>query len=271
MLRAAAGKYSACLGAGFKAGLEYRANTLFSIAGAISPIVIQTALWAAIYGGDPDAAMFGFSYPQMLAYTVVAQIVSRLVRTGFEYEMNNDIRTGSLDRFLVKPVGYRAYRLAVFLGDKLVQSLVMGLLLALSVAALSGWAGFGVSPGAAALFGLGIVAAFVLNFLIFWLVGLMGFWLTEIGYLFEAVRIVIICLSGGVFPLSVFGEGAERLLSLLPFRYTIQFPTELLAGRVPDAEVLPSFGLALAWMAVLYAGGAMLWRLGLRRFAAVGS
>lgn len=39
-----AGKYVKCLGTGFHAALEYRVNFFLSVAGAIAPVVIQTAL-----------------------------------------------------------------------------------------------------------------------------------------------------------------------------------------------------------------------------------
>ena len=268
---AVASKYVKCFGTGVKAGLEYRANVWFSIAGAIAPVVIQTALWIVLYGNDRTATLFGFTFAQMVAYTVVAQLVTRLVRTGFEYDVNNDIRTGSLDRYLVKPIGYFGFRLFAFLGDKAVQGAVMGALLACAVAALSLILDFLVTPSSIALFLAAMVFAFVMNFLIFWCVSLAGFWLTEIGYLFEAVRIVIVALSGGILPLAVFGSGPERALSLLPFRFTIQFPTELLAGRVPQSSVLPSFALAAFWILALAALGQLVWRRGIRRFAAVGS
>jgi len=272
---AVAQKYAKSFTVGLKAGIEYRANFFFAIAAAVAPVVIQTALWIVIYGGSSDgdngSTLFGFTFAQMVAYTVIAQLVSRLVRTGFEYDLNDDIRTGSLDRYLVKPVGYFGFRLFAFLGDKAVQSFVMGALLAVAVAVLSRMLGFSVSLPAVALFCLALLIAFMFNFLLFWCVGLAGFWLTEIGFLFEAVRIVIIAASGGIFPLAVFGPRAERVLSLLPFKFTIQFPTELLCGRIPAGDILPSFALAIVWMLALIALGQLLWRRGLRRFAAVGS
>ncbi len=264
-------KYAKCFGVGVKAGLEYRANVWFSVAGAIAPVVIQTAMWIALYGSDPSQSMFGFTFVQMVAYTVIAQLVARLVRTGFEYDINNEIRSGSLDRYLVKPIGYFGYRLFAFLGDKAVQGAVMGALLAVAVALLSAVLGFSVTPSSVALFVLAMVIAFTLNFLVFWCVALSGFWLTEIGFLFEAVRIVIVALSGGILPLAVFGSGPERVLSFLPFRFTIQFPTELLAGRIGASAILPSFALAAAWIVVLALLGQIIWRRGIRRFAAVGS
>jgi ABC-2 type transport system permease protein len=268
---AVADKYAKSFELGLRAGFEYRVNFIFSIASAIAPIVIQTALWIVLYGSDPSESFFGFTFKQMVAYTVIAQLVNRLGRTGFEYEMNSDIKTGSLDRFLVKPVSYFGFRLSSFLGDKAVQSAVMGVLLALAVAALAVFFSFALSAVAVGLFVIALAMAFVLNFLIFWCVGLMGFWLTEIGFLFEAVRIVIVAASGGILPLAVFGPGAERVLGLLPFRFTIQFPTELLTGRVAPSEAPGFFAIAGAWIVILGLLGQAAWKTGIRRFAAVGS
>jgi ABC-2 type transport system permease protein len=267
----AAAKYGRSLSMGLRAAMVYRTNFAFSLVTVVSPVVIQTALWTSIYGPDGTDLLFGFSYVQMIAYVVIANLVSRLVRTGFEYEVNNDIRTGSLDRFLVKPIGYFGFRLSVFLGQKALQTLVAGSLLAGAVWVLSALLGVAVTPGCVGLFVASILTAFALNFLIFWCVGMVGFWLTEIGFLFEAVRIVIITASGGIFPLSVFGRTAERVLRMLPFQYTIQFPTELLCGRLPAPQAATGFIVAGGCIVALLIIGRLLWGAGVRRFAAVGS
>lgn len=266
----AAAKYGRSFSIGLRGALEYRLNFAFSILSAVSPVVIQTALWTSLYSPGSGEALFGFTYAQMIAYTVVANLVSRLVRTGFEYELNADIRTGGLDRYLVKPIGYFGFRLFVFLGSKSVQTGISLVLLAIAAWVLNAVLGAPVSAPAALSFAAGLVVAFVLNFLIFWCVGMAGFWLTEIGFLFEAARIVIITASGGIFPLAVFGPSA-RALEMLPFRFTIQFPTELLCGRIPPGQIAGDFALSLVWIVVLAALARALWRAGIRRFAAVGS
>jgi ABC-2 type transport system permease protein len=233
----AAAKYGRSFTMGLRSSLEYRLNFLFSILSAISPVVIQTALWTRIYGPAGGDMLFGFTYAQMIGYTVVANLVGRLVRTGFEYELNGDIRGGGLDRYLVKPIGYFGYRLSVFLGGKSVQTGVTICLLAVAVGVMSRVLGFSVTVGSVIAFAVGLVVAIALTFLIFWCVGLLGFWLTEIGFLFEAVRIVIITASGGVFPLSVFGPGGEAVFKALPFWFTIQFPKELLCGRLSESSI----------------------------------
>ncbi len=270
-------KYRRSFSMGLRAAMEYRINFLFSILSAVCPAVIQTALWTSLYGpssgggpGTPDL-LFGFTYSQMIAYVVIANLVSRLVRTSFEYELAQDIKSGGLDRFLVKPIGYFGFRLFTFLGGKSAQSVVTLAVLTASIWVMRAVLGFPITAGAVAGFAAALLLAFALNFLIFWCVGTLAFRLTEIGFLFEAVRIVIITASGGIFPLSVFGPTGEAVLKLLPFRFTIQFPTELLCGRIPAAEVLPGFLMAAGWIAVLAFCAAALWASGVRRFAAVGS
>ena len=266
-----AAKYGRSFSIGLRGALEYRLNFAFSILSAIAPVVIQTALWTRLYAPGSGDTLFGFTFSQMIAYTVVANLVSRLVRTGFEYELNADIRTGGLDRYLVKPIGYFGFRLCVFLGSKSVPTGLNLVLLAGAAWALNAVLGVPVSVMAAFAFVASIVVAFILNFLIFWCVGMAGFWLTEIGFLFEAARIVIITASGGIFPLAVFGSRGQAVLGTLPFRFTIQFPTELLCGRIPAAQVPAEFGLALLWIGALAVLARVLWNAGIRRFAAVGS
>ena len=69
-------KYLKSWSLGLKAGLEYRANFFFSIAAAAAPVVIQTALWIALYGGARQEELFGFTFPQMVAYTVIAHVIT---------------------------------------------------------------------------------------------------------------------------------------------------------------------------------------------------
>ena len=56
---------------------------------------------------------------------------------------------------------------------------------------------------------------------------------------------------------------------LLPFRSTLGFPAELLAGRHDGRQVAVGFLVGVAWTALfaaLYVAG---WRRGIRRFQAV--
>ncbi len=267
-----AAKYLRAFWLGVQGALAHRANLFLSPLGAIAPVIVQVVLWKRVYAGRPAAdTLFGFTRDQMLAYAVFANLVARLVRTGFEYDLYDDIKSGGLDRVLVKPIGYFGFRVAHFAGTKFADTGGSAVCLAAVFAVLASTTTIGASLAGLSGFAEALLAALLLNFLIFWCVGLLGFWITETGYLFEAVRVVITTASGGIFPLSVFGRRAEAILNLLPFRFTIQFPTEILCGRVAGAAQGTGLALAAAWTAALGLLAHGLWRRGLRRFAAVGS
>ena len=255
---------------GIELSLEYRANFVLSLLSTVFPIIIQTFLWNYLYGHGDAGAMTGYSYPQIMVYTLLAGMVSKLVYTGFEYAVNQDIKTGGLNRYLVRPVDYFAYRFFDHMGEKSVQ---MGLLTLISAGLIgfsAAFLGLELSVGRIAAFFVSLVLAVILNFLIFYCVALISFWLTDVHLIFGTVSVVLVVISGGVFPMDIFGETAAFLIGLLPFGYTTQFPVNIVNGKLLWEQVGSGFLCQFLWIAVFFALARVLWAKGLKRFAAVG-
>ena len=89
---------------GIEKSLEYRVNVLLTMAGSVFPVVLQTFMWTYLYGHADAAASTGYSYSQIMIYTLLATLVSQLVSTGFAWQINDDIRQGGLNKYLVRPV-----------------------------------------------------------------------------------------------------------------------------------------------------------------------
>jgi ABC-2 type transport system permease protein len=263
-------KYSKTFELGFQTALEYRLNFLLSLVSAAYPIFIQTFMWTAIYANSGDAVIYGYTYRQMIGYTFVAGLIARIVRTGFEYDIMDDIKNGKFSKFLVQPLGYFPYRLSSFLGQKLPN---LAMILAILVVVLLGLKAFwGVSAGLASIlaFLVTLALAVVLNFIIFFCFSAVAFWIVEIGFLFEGIRIVTILLSGGIFPLEVFGPRMLQIINLLPFKYTVNYPINVLNGKIPPGEILPGILMQCFWIVVTLVIARFLWWRGGRRYVAVG-
>ena len=263
-------KYRVTFEMGFQTALEYRANFALSLVSAAYPIFIQTFLWTAIYDGSNDAEMFGYTYRQMIAYTFLAGLVSRLVYTGFEYDIMDDVKSGKYSKFLVQPLGYFPYRLANFFGQKIpTLAMILGIMIFM-LAGLNVFWDVSLEFSRIMIF-LGTLAlALALNFLIFYCVSAIAFWAVEIGFLFEGFRIVIILFSGGIFPLEVFGNGFIRLSNLLPFKYTVNYPINVLNGKIADTEILPGMLIQGVWIFIIYTFAHYLWGIARHRYVAVG-
>jgi ABC-2 type transport system permease protein len=263
-------KYSKTFELGFQTALEYRINFLISLISAAYPIFIQSFLWTAIYNASTEAVVYGYSYRQMIAYTFLAGLISRIVRTGFEYEIMDDVKNGKYSRFLVQPLGYFAYRLCSYFGHKVPSLAIILVILAVVLVGLSTFWGVQIELVRILLFLLVLALAVALNFLIFYCISAVAFWVIEIGFLFEGIRIVTILLSGGIFPLEVFGERFVQVMKLLPFKYTVSYPINVLNGKITLAEVGEGMLMQLVWIVLCYLLAQVLWREGGKRYVAVG-
>ena len=203
---------------GVETALEYRANMVLTLLSTIFPIIIQTFLWNYLYGNGDAGAMTGYSYTEIIVYTLLAGLVSKLVITGFEYQINEDIKDGGLNKYLIRPVNYCGYRFCSYLGEKMPQLILLLICTSVLVAFSSIFLGLELSLVRIVLFLVGLVLAVILNFFIFYCVALLSFWLTDVHLLFGTVSVVLVVVSGGVFPMDIFGKTAALLISLASVR-----------------------------------------------------
>ena len=254
---------------GMQKAMAYRADFFLSLASCIFPIIMQVYLWTALYAAGA-ADTNGYTYEQMILYTLLAGITSRIVATGFENDVARDIKDGGLNKYLIKPVHYGGYCFAEFAGSKAVAVVFLLLVAAAVLGGASAWLGMPFDLLRLGLYGASLVLAVVLNFSIFFSIALLGFWLTEISQLFGTISIVIMVISGGVFPLDIFGPAAAAAASILPFGYTTQFCVNIVNGQLTMNQIGLGFLAQLGWIAVFTALHTLLWRQGARHYTAVG-
>jgi ABC-2 type transport system permease protein len=263
-------KYIKTFELGFQTALEYRLNFLLSLVSAAYPILIQTFMWTAIFNASTQDMVYGYTYRQMIAYTFLAGLVARLVRTGFEYDIMDDVKSGKFSKFLVQPLGYFPYRLCSFFGQNLPgQSIILGILAVVLVGLNVFW-GVSLEFWRIQAFLMTLMLAAGLNFLIFYCISAISFWIVEVGFLFEGIRITTILLSGGIFPLEVFGERFVQVMNLLPFKYTVSFSINVLNGKLTLAELGIGVIMQVTWIGICLLLANFIWRLGSRRYVAVG-
>ena len=64
---------------------------------------------------------------------------------------------------------------------------------------------------------------------------------------------------------------AQTLAAWLPFKWTFYFPIEALVGDMSTASLLGGLGMQLLWTAIGGAIVAVMWRLSVRHYSAVGN
>ena len=263
-------KYLAAFKMGMQKSLEYKFDFCIGLLGTIFPIIIQTYLWSAIYKNSSEGVHYGYTFSQILMYTFIAGAMAQFVETGVEFRVNEDIHTGHLGNYLVRPVLYAPYRFFSALGEKLFSFIVIAGFVTAIVLFFRGFMGISVSVLAVSGFAFSALLGLVFNFILFYTIGLVGLWFIEVGKLFYAIRITLIVFTGGVFPLEVFGETIFSLMKYLPFMYVVYFPINILNGNITGVAVWQGIGIQLFWIVVFMGLSGIMWRRGLKQYAPVG-
>ena len=126
-------KYRTAFWVGVSNSMEYRFDFFMSLLSTVFPIVMQVFIWLSMYSESGGEKLYGYTFPQMLLYVVVAGAVSKFTATGVEYAVNEDIHSGGIAKYLVKPVNYIGFRLCDALGNRFSAMVTM---IALTAAAV---------------------------------------------------------------------------------------------------------------------------------------
>ena len=261
-------KYTAVYTLAIQGAMTYKADFFISLISGGFTIVIQFFLWTAIYGGSGETELFGYEYAQMVLYVVMACIMGRYTSTWFEYEIMEDIMEGNLNRFFVQPITHLGYRLIGFLGVKTIENFMVILISAILLFIISIAASVTFNVLNLLLLMLIAPLSLMINCMLFYCLSVTNFWLTWGWGIFNGARVVTTILSGGIFPLDVFGEPAMVVLRLLPFQYIAYFPLSVAVGNIQGVDILKGVLMQIIWIIVFYLISQPLWKIGMKKYIA---
>jgi ABC-2 type transport system permease protein len=263
-------KYVKSFSLGVQKVLEYRTNFFLSLFSCIFPIIIQFFFWRAVFTSSSQSVVFGYSYNQLIAYSILAILMTKLIGTGFQFEIARDIKDGGLNKYLIKPIGYFAYRICCFLGEKLIEMIVIVAISMLVIIVLNIWLGFPVHMEQVLLFFCVVPFALLLNFFIYYSLSAIAFWFIESNGAFRTFGLLATIASGGLFPLDVYGPLLQKILLVLPFNYVVYFPIQLLSGKLSIGQIGQGMVMQVIWIAVFAVLSGILWKTGMKKYVAVG-
>jgi ABC-2 type transport system permease protein len=108
-----------------------------------------------------------------------------------------------------------------------------------------------------------------LAFLMGYVVALAAFWTVRTMAINNLYYLVMLFCSGQLAPLDVLPAPLQAITSVLPFRWMVSFPVEVLLGRLNHDQVILGFGAQLAWLAAIYGLFQVAWRASIRHYGAV--
>jgi len=241
----------------------YRLNFVLWRFRNVLRVLMTYFLWTSIFSSR--TSVFGYTKEQMIAYLLLALFINSLVASSPSSDnIGGEVSDGSLNNFLVKPIGYLRYWFTRDLSSKLLNTVFaigeITLLFLLFRPSLY------VAPSLISI--LLLVSAIIIYFLLTKLAISIVFWAPENtwGFMFT-ILVLMEMLTGLIFPLDLLPHWAFSALQFTPFPYLIYFPLASIIGKPVAVRILLQ---SLVWMAVLYYLLKKVWTKGLKVYSAYG-
>lgn len=255
---------------GFAEAVAYRAEMIVWVFATTMPL-IMLMVWTAVSEVAPVPSVSGRTWGtgSFVAYFLSAFIVRQLISSWAAWEINYEVRQGTLSMKLLRPVHpvllYMVQNVA-FLPLRLAVTLPVIVILLLS-------------PGAAHLernwltwlvFLASLAGGWMINFFANIAIGAMSFVMESSVKIMDVWLAAFFVFSGYLFPLDLFPPWLRAVTAWLPFRYQLGLPVELATGVHELPEALSLLARQYAWALAFGVFALSLWRVGVRRFQAYG-
>jgi len=244
---------------------EYRVEILIWVLSGWLPLVMMF-IWISLAEKGPVG---DYNANDFAAYFLVVFFARQMTVIWVIGVLDRQIRLGDLSQKLLRPLDPYYEHAIDNLVDKLLRIPII-----LSFVIIGFWvADVSLEITLVKILGfiLAIIGSWLIRFNQQYSFGLLTFW-TDKATSFDSLWFLFyMVLSGAMAPISLFPESLRQIIVYTPFPYTIDFPVQLILGKLSQTEVLEGFLIQLGWVIVFGTLRVFMWRQGLKRYGAVGA
>ena len=247
--------------------LQYRVANYVYMIGMVAEPVIYLVVWSTV-ATQQGGQVGGFTPGDFAAYYIVWTLVRNMNIVFTPWGWEQRIREGELSGLLLRPLHPLHHDIAFFAGWKFVV-ILLWLPLALFLTVLFRPT-LDVEPLDVVVFLIAIWGAYLIRMINQWTLGLVTFWTTRVGPVFDIWFTAELLLSGRLVPLALVPPWVQTLANLLPFKWTFGFPIEALVADLTTEQLLGGLAMQVFWIAVGLVVVRTAFRIAVKRYAAVG-
>ena len=188
------------------------------------------------------------------SYYVLVMLIQKITS---DFTIENGVRemiNGKFSNLIIKPFNYLIEYVGRDLGNNILRFMLFIPIFIIGVFILSAnnlWI-YEFNFLRLIFFVFSLIIAFIINFLLGNIFSLPALRIKEM----DGIRIFYYntasMLSGEFIPIVFLPSFGQYILKILPFRYTLSFPAEILLGEVDMIGGLHGFVISIVWVGILY-------------------
>ncbi len=250
---------------GMKNAVAYRGEFLIDLfSSAFVPAAIQFILWQAIFHNTGITTFAGMSYSELLGYTWTSILFTQIRGGDYDFSLIEMIRTGSLNNYLIRPVGIVEFTYFQGFGEK-APTLIFCMALGLIATIFSSI----TLPHLFMAMSLAFVGSIIHYFFGACLSVVAFYWENAFAVLMVK-NMAVSLLSGELIPLSIIPLRYSWVWHSTPFYLYVFGPTQLALGKWNQAMWAQQMMIALAWLVFFWGLSRILWAHCIRRYQGIG-
>jgi ABC-2 type transport system permease protein len=219
-------------------------------AGNITEILLVVFIWYLIF--NDNEIFSGFTIEEIFAYLLLGGIIGMLSGYFLYKIIKKDIQ-GDRSAMLAKhPLFYLGYLLKKNIGKIIVPFAVYTLLNLFILSIFVDNLALSAGGRELSIFFIMIILAFLIEYLLAYLINMHIFWTIESENLYLALIRLKKLMAGAFFPLNILKEQTMILFLALPFAYSFYVPTQLLLGNIAVKDASRGLLVQSAWIILLY-------------------
>lgn len=240
----------------FRQNVVYRTNTIIYSVMSMLSLFIQFNIWKTLYIGDK--VIQNINLTEMLTYTVLSTLMSSFTSDKISGFLGAKIRSGEIGGDFIRPINLKLYLIANQVGNSAYDVAFNFIPVTIITVFFGSFAlPSGILNGFAFL--LSALLGIVLIYFIYYVVGLLSFWLKSAGYTHWTMIALTTLFSGSSIPLWFYPPVLRSIAEVLPFRFVSFEPISIYLGKASGSQILICVFMQIFWIIVIYFLGAFLW------------
>lgn len=255
-----------------KSAFAYQGRFYLFMLGGLFTAFISYFLWVAIYNNSSSSVLGGFNKYEMIVYVFMSYIAANVSTISVSWDVAHDVMEGTIAMNLIKPIEYRWRLIAQAFGEMVYRLVLPSVFIWIGLEIYKfKTLGIPFTPiSNILLFLLSVFMSFLLFVLFDFCFGMIAFFTTY----FWGANIIKSCVlnffTGALIPLSFFPDVFQKIFGYLPFASMNYVPVMIYLGKYSRNEIIFALLKQVAWVAILYILGSIIWRKVTKRLIVLG-
>ena len=232
--------------------------------------VITSVLFCVLWLASSKLGYDTVSEKYILSYFLLVLLCTRLTAdVSVKFTMSS-ITRGDFSKYLVRPFSYLTEVLGANIGEQILQTLFVIPVVLVAGYLLRDYLIYDITPYTIFLFIAAVLMANILKFVSSQIFSLFAFTVKENQGLRILYENAVIIFSGEIIPYVALSDTFVMVLRVLPFRYMLSFPVEILMGGMRPYDLSFGFITGSIWIIFLFLIYKIAYAVNIKKYEAEG-